>query len=678
MIPQLSELDYLTVRQRQILAKAGLKDALDILFLFPVRLDNYLLTDPATWKIGEQVTFIGMVASRVNVYRARANLTVMTFDVEFKNRKIRVTIFNRQFYRKQLYFGKYVRLRGKFDEDFGHFVASDISFDNVKGEIIPLYGIKGISAEKFMALKAETIERYLDLVADDLPDELLRRFDLMPLPDAVRAVNLPTDMDSFARAVYRIKFTEFLHYQLGVKYTLYRRKHTQSGLAIAYDAEQVAAFVRKIPYKLTADQERSLAEILADLAAPYKMNRLLQGEVGSGKTVVAITALYAAVTAGYQGALMAPTEVLAGQHYAIFKKAFKDYPLKIAALFSALSDEDKREVLAGLKSGAIDIVLGTHALFQKNVAFKNLGLIVTDEEHRFGVRQRVLFAGKGRAINHLKMSATPIPRTLAISALGDADISQIKTLPANRKQVITRLIDGEDDAANWALLYAHIRQELAAGRQIYIITPMIAESEKMDLVAAEAIYEQVAQALAGEAEVGLIHGRLKQEQKTETMARFVEGTLGVLVATSVIEVGVNVANATTVIILDADRFGVAQLHQMRGRVQRSSHQSYCYLVSKSTVDTAVKRLKLVESEFDGFILAEADLEMRGQGDILGERQSGTVAFRLADLLRDKDIFERANALADELIETEALFTPEFSKLFAAIDRYYQERMALLE
>jgi len=452
------------------------------------------------------------------------------------------------------------------------------------------------------------------------------------------------------------------------------RKSQPQGVPIEYNREKVEAFISRLPFRLTEDQNKVLAEILNDISAPYQMNRLLQGEVGSGKTVVAAVCLYAVITAGYQGAIMAPTEVLVQQHYQTFLHLFANEPITIKMLSSSLASKDKKTVIAGLGGKGIDIVIGTHSLFQKDVEFERLGLVITDEEHRFGVRQRVSIVGKGHLIDHLKMSATPIPRTLAISVLGESDISIIKTLPGNKKPPITKYLR----YSNMSEVLAHLRQIIGKGQQVYVICPMIDESEVMDLQNAKEVYGKFKNIFRGQSEVGLIHSKLKPAEKEQVMQDFVQNKTQILVSTSVIEVGVNVINATTVVVLDADRFGIAQLHQMRGRVRRSDEQSYCYLISDSTVQTAEERLRLVAEVSDGFILAEEDLLMRGPGDFFGEKQTGNVEFKMADLVLDKNILNEADAAAEQVIAQGKLFDDsEYKKLRDIVHENYITKKELL-
>ena len=386
------------------------------------------------------------------------------------------------------------------------------------------------------------------------------------------------------------------------------------------------------------------------------MNRLLQGEVGSGKTIVAIMTILATVSGEYQAALMCPTEILSKQHYDTLRSQLEPFDnINIALLTGSTPLKEKRQILEGLQNGTINIVVGTHALFQKDVEYYNLGTVIADEEHRFGVRQRVLIKNKGLDVNYLKMSATPIPRTLAISAYGDTDISIIKTMPKNRKAVITKYVDKEHKRE----VMDHIKNELKNGHQIYVVTPLIEESEVLDTANATKIYENMKQYFAGIATVGLIHGKLKPDEKEKIMQEFLNNEIQILVATSVIEVGVNVVNATTILVLGAERFGVATLHQLRGRVMRSDSVPYCFFItSDNPTENSIERLKMVEKTTDGFALAEYDLKHRGPGEFFGEKQSGSMNFKYASLKDDSDLLEIANTDSEEMVNNNKLFTEE--------------------
>lgn len=671
---ELAQLDFLTAKVVQAFKKNGLTTVEDVLYNYPSRFEDYTIIPIEECSLDKNLTIAGIVQSKANVVNVKSNLYIMNFYVDIDGTKVKVTIFNRQFLRNKIFYGKYVRLTGKFDGAFNKFVASEIAFDEYGSAINPVFNIKGIEDKKVLEIKEKLFYEYGDLLEENLPLDIIEKHNLIGIKDAIRFINIPETMEETLIAIKRIKFEELLQYQLKVKYMLYMRKNFPEGIAINYNKEKVDDFIRNLPFKLTSDQVKCCNDILLDISSRYKMNRLLQGEVGSGKTVVAAICLYSVVTCGYQGAIMVPTEVLANQHYQTFLSLFKNCNVNIALITSSISIKEKREILTNLEEGNIDIIIGTHSLFQKDVIFKNLGLVITDEEHRFGVKQRVSLVGKGYLIDHLKMSATPIPRTLAISILGDSDISVIKTLPGNKKDVITKYIDYDKRKD----IFNHIEEEIKRCRQVYIITPVIEESV-MDLKNATDVYENTKKYYEGFCNVGLIHGKLKPEEKDEVMNDFALNKIQILVATSVIEVGVNVVNATTMIILDADRFGIAQLHQMRGRVRRSDNQAYCFLVSKTTVESSVKRLKLVESISDGFLLAEEDLLIRGAGDIFTENQTGSVNFKMADIVVDSELFEEADKEANEIISSNKLFkNEEYKKLLYLAYNNYQNKKEILE
>lgn len=672
---ELAELDFLAAKTVQILKRHGINTVMDLLFHYPTKFDDYTIIHYDEAEINKSITIEGIVQGKPNVANIKTNLSVMNFYCDVDGHKVRVTIFNRHFLRTKIHYGKYIRLTGKFDGSKNKFIASEIAFDEFGSAINPVFNIKGLEDAKVLELKEKLYFMFKDAIVEDLPLSIQNKHQLISLEKAIKYINIPENLDEVQKAIYRIKFEELFKYQLKVKYMLYQRKTHPEGIAISYHQEKVANFIKNLPFTLTVDQEISIKAILQDISSCYKMNRLLQGEVGSGKTVVAAIALYAVTTANYQGAITVPTEVLAFQHYKTFKELFSKTKLKIALLTSSATLKERKEILNDLEAGHINIIIGTHSLFQKEVQFYRLGLVVTDEEHRFGVKQRVSMVGKGYLIDHLKMSATPIPRTLAISILGDSDISTIKTLPGNKKEVITKYISYEERD----IVFKQIKEEISKGRQVYIITPTIEESETMDLKNAVEVYENTSKYYQGFCQVGLIHGRLKTEEKEVVMNKFLNNEIQILVATSVIEVGVNVVNATTIVILDADRFGIAQLHQMRGRVRRSDHQATCFLISKSTTETAIKRLKLIEENTDGFILAEEDLLIRGQGDIFGEKQTGLVNFKMANIIIDKDLLELANGAVDEIIASQVLFNnEEYKNLLTIAHNNYQEKKVILE
>src|SRR5690554_1212945 len=521
----LQTLDFLTIKDVQAFKRNNINTVKDLLYNYPSRYNDYTIVSIDEAKLDTNVTIAGICLGKATVAKVKSNLTVMNFYVEIDNQKVRVTIFNRHFLRNNIHYGKWVRLTGKFDGKYNKFVASEINFDEIGNTINPVFNIKGIDDVKVLDIKERLLFDYGDKLVDDLPLDLQEEYGLISINDAIKYINAPETIEQTTRAIYRIKFEELLKYQLKVKYMLYMRRNNPEGIAIKYDRNKVDAFIKSLPYELTIDQKHCLDDILKDISASYKMNRLLQGEVGSGKTIVAAIAIYAIVTAGYQGVIMVPTEVLVQQHFKTFTSLFNDLDINVATLSSSISTKERNQVLEKLKNGNIDIIIGTHSLFQKDVEFKNLGLVVTDEEHRFGVRQRVSMLGKGYLIDHLKMSATPIPRTLAISYLGDSDISSIKTLPGNKKPVLTKYINYSKRFE----VFDHIAEQIKAGRQVYIITPMIDSSEAMDLKNALEVYKNTKKYYKDLCDVGLIHGKLSNDEKEEVMKRFSKNEIGILV-----------------------------------------------------------------------------------------------------------------------------------------------------
>ncbi len=673
----LSDIDIVPSKYITIFKKNNIETVEDFLLNYPNRFDDYTIVDINDVVPNEQVTISGIVQTKATVINTKTKLSIMNFYIDCGSERIRVTIFNRHFLKSKINYGVYVRLTGKLKDDCKNFIASEIHFDEFSNSINPVFNIKGISDDKILELKERLFYRYSSIIDEILPNEVLKEYDLISKKDALKYINIPDSIDETRKAIKRIKFEELLLYQLKIKYLLYMRKNNPMGVSINYNKDLVNEFINSLPFKLTCDQVKAVDEILFDMNNKYKMNRLLQGEVGSGKTVVAAISLFAALTDGYQGAIMVPTEILARQHFDTFTNLFKNTYLngkKVNVSLLVSSIKNRKEVLDGLNNGDINIVIGTHALFQHDVVFKKLGLVVTDEEHRFGVKQRVGIVGKGYLIDHLKMSATPIPRTLAISVLGESDISILKALPGNKKEPITKYYTYSDKE----IVYEKAISELDKGHQVYVICPMIEKSEAMDLKNATQIYEQLNNKYGSKYNIGLIHSCLKQEEKEEVMNKFIKNEINVLVSTSVIEVGVNVINATMVVILDADRFGIAQLHQMRGRVRRSDEQSYCYLVSDTKTQSSIDRLKLVEANSDGFVLAEEDLIVRGPGDFFGEKQSGNVEFKLADIVLDKDLFNLANDFASKLIESKKLFSDDYKKVLDIVHTNYIEKKEMLD
>lgn len=669
--------DYILTRYQNILKKQNITTVHDLLYEFPVRYENYKVSSISDAKLDETITLEGTIVSRVTVNYLKTKLSTVVFQLEVEGTKIRCTIFNRVFLKGKLNYGTVLRVQGRFYQNMNNFtVANLIICDEINRDVVPVYHIKDISENKYLEIIEKVYRHYKNKITETLPKEYILKRQLLDMSSTVKILHFGDDMNEINQARKRIKYEELLNYQLSMKYLKFMRKENHKAPAISYDEKVLNKLISLLPYELTPDQNKAIEDILGDLKSPYAMNRLLQGEVGSGKTIVALITILAAVSGGYQAALMCPTEILSSQHYDTITHALKEFPdIKISLLTGSTSGKTRREIMEGLASGEINIIIGTHALFQKDIEYASLGVVIADEEHRFGVRQRVLIRNKGLDVNYLKMSATPIPRTLAISVYGDTDISVIRTMPKNRKQVITKYVEPKDKK----LVIDHMKNELALGHQIYVVTPLIEESDSIDSANALEIFERMKKYFDGITNVGLIHGRLKTEEKEQVMKDFLDKKIGILVATSVIEVGVNVKNATTIVVLGADRFGVATLHQLRGRVMRSDATPYCFYLSDSPSESSEKRLKFVEENTDGFALAEYDLKTRGPGEFFGEKQSGSMNFKYCNLLEDSDLLNVANDDSEEILTKKELFeSDEYKSLYEYVHNHYLMKMTELD
>ena len=672
----LADETYILARYQNLLKKQGISTAADLLYNFPTRFENFTSESIDNANLEDNIVLEGTVVSKVTVNYLKSKLSTVVFHLEVEGKKIRCTVFNRVYLKGKINYGSVVKVQGHFYQNMNNFTVNEILIlDDLNRDIIPIYKIKDISEGKYLEIVEKVFRRYKSNIKETLPEKILENNNLLSLKDTIKTLHFADDINQINNAMRRIKYEELLRYQLSMKYLHYMRENTHDTQVIDYDEELLKRFASTLSYSLTADQELAIKDILRDLKAPYSMNRLLQGEVGSGKTIVAIISMLACVSAKFQAVLMCPTEILAQQHYETLTECLKDFDVKVGLLTGSTSLKERRLVLEQLKNGEIDIMCGTHALFQTDVEYKNLGIVITDEEHRFGVHQRVMIRNKGYAVNYLKMSATPIPRTLAISAYGDTDISIIKTMPANRKQVITKYVSKADKRS----VLEHMKKEIKEGHQIYVVTPLIDESEAIDTANANEIFAKMQKSFEGIANVGLIHGKLKPSEKEQIMQQFLNKEIDILVATSVIEVGVNVANATTILVLGAERFGVATLHQLRGRVMRSSNVPYCFLIPENPTEQAVERLKMVEEISDGFKLAEYDLKYRGPGEFFGEKQSGSINFKYADLLKDNDLLELVEEDSNIIINSKELFeSEEYNSLYEEAHNNYLRKQSELD
>ncbi|MGE8034184.1 ATP-dependent DNA helicase RecG [Lysinibacillus sp. KCTC 33748] len=632
----------------------GIETVADLLWTFPHRHEDFRLKDLAQTPHNERVTVECKVEREPTVLFLGRNKSRLQVTVLAGRHLVKVVFFNQGYLKQKLVPGAIITVTGKWDRGRQVINGTSVTFgpktDQVDFE--PVYSLKGLIPQKrFRKYMRQVLDEFGADIPDAVPQRLRTDYKLATIRDGLEGIHFPIDAGHAKQARRRFAYEELLNFQLRIQALRKIRKDSEHGTVIQFDLQKIRAFIASLPYELTGAQKRVVNEICKDLKEPHRMNRLLQGDVGSGKTVVAAICLYAAITAGFQGALMAPTEILAEQHAESLKEWFEPFGVRVALLSGSTKAKERRLLLEELVNGDIDILIGTHALIQPDVVFYKLGFVITDEQHRFGVEQRRILRDKGENPDVLFMTATPIPRTLAITAFGEMDVSMIDEMPAGRKQIETHWMKKEQ----FGSVMSKLELDLAAGRQAYAICPLIEESDKLDVQNAVEIYEQLAAYFNGRYNVGLMHGRLSADEKDTVMRAFSEGTIHVLVSTTVVEVGVNVPNATFMIIYDAERFGLAQLHQLRGRVGRGEHQSYCVLLADPKSDEGKERMQSMTETNDGFRLAEKDLELRGPGDFFGRKQSGLPDFKVADLVHDYRILETARKDATDMIETDSFW-----------------------
>jgi ATP-dependent DNA helicase RecG len=632
------------------LVSLGISTAGGLIEYYPFRYEDYTLRDLAEVKDGDKVTVSGKLATDAHVQMYGRTKSRMVCKVMVDRFFITAVWFNRHFLKDKLKAGSEVVITGKWEQKRLQITVSESELTgqaaSQTGTLQPVYSITFALTQKWMRKTIQqAIAQFGSLIPEILPSSIIDKYSFMPRQKAIAAIHNPEDTEHGKDARKRMVYEELFLFQL--KMQAYRSLNISraDGIAHELDLPAVRAFVRALPFTLTDSQKKVVGEILHDLQQPYCMNRLLQGDVGAGKTVVAAVALYAVVKAGGQGALMVPTEILAEQHKRSLDKLFAPYGIQVGLLTGSLTDRKRRDVLASLQMGMLDIVVGTHALIQEDVYFRKLGLVVTDEQHRFGVHQRSILRHKGMNPDVLSMTATPIPRTLAITAFGDLDVSTLRELPKGRKPIRTYAVTHD----MLPRVLSFIEKEVSSGRQAYVICPLIEESEKLDVQNALDVHAQLAVHFAPSGyKVGLLHGRMSAAEKDEVMRAFSANEVHNLVSTTVIEVGVDVPNSTIMVIYDAHRFGLSQLHQLRGRVGRGEHQSHCVLIADPKNEVGKERMKAMTDTNDGFEIARRDLE-RGPGDFFGTKQSGLPEFRLADMMSDFEIMETARDDAAELV-----------------------------
>ena len=651
----------LTSKRVQILHELGLYTTDDLLMYYPYRYEVITTSAFSDWKIKDKVWFEGEVVQLPRSWR-KGRLVTTTFQVRFQEQILTVTIFNRP-WAKSLNLNQILTIQGVYQ---GNCKVTAMSYDTKSlvehAPITPIYSIKdGIRQKTLQTIIHSVLNQLHDEIIDDIPEEFRQAYRLLPLKLAYRCIHIPSSMNEVQAAVRTLKYAEFLRF-----FTAIQLMRSTEGIRITkkpkiFSSKKIQQAIQSLSFEMTADQRDTLEKILYDMGSTHAMYRLVQGDVGCGKTVVATLALYAAFLSGYQAAMLAPTEILARQHYQSVNEVLAPFGVKTEVLYSALSSAKKNEILKDVASGKIDILIGTHSMIQDSVTFHKLGLTIADEQQRFGVAQRKALKQKGEQVDFLLMSATPIPRTLAASLFGDMDVSTIETMPAGRITPITTLIKEN----SFRTVLEDVKRLLISGRQLYVICAAVDENEEYH---ARNVYDTMEsiQKLFPQYKVACLHGRMSTDEKQAIMQAFHDNDIQILVSTTVVEVGVNVVNATGMIIYDADRFGLSQLHQLRGRIQRGSEQGYCWLLTASQDERVLQRLEVLVKSNNGFEISYEDLRLRGPGDILGTRQSGVPDFILGNIVEDTAMINQARK--DALKVMESAYNPDFQILLETVQK----------
>lgn len=661
---ELENIEGVGPKTKELLNKIKIYSVSDLLYYYPYRYDIIKRSDLSNLEDGDKIIIDGVIEGQPTIIYINKNLKKIIFRISNKIAVLNVTLYNKTYLYQDLKFGKEVTIIGKYNKLKNTIIATDIRFGLLppSAKIEPIYyTTSGLSVKQIS--KFITSILYDDYeVVDLVPRYLNEKYNLLSKKIAIQNIHNPVDILMLKKARQKIKYEELFMYVLKLNYLKRKISNDANAIERVIDREKIDKFINNLPFKLTLDQSKAVNDIINDLSIKKRMNRLLQGDVGSGKTIIAFISIYANYLSKYQSALMAPTEILAKQHYEEAKKIFADYKMNIALLTSSTSSKDKKEIYDGLESGKINLVIGTHSLIQDSVSYKKLGLVITDEQHRFGVHQRDTFKNKGISPDILSMSATPIPRTYALTIYGDTDISSIKSKPIGRKEIIT-IFKKEKDITDVLLM---MKKELDLNHQIYVVAPMIDGDEDDERESVNDLEEKMNKAFGKVCKIGIIHGKLDSKEKNKIMNNFENGKINILISTTVIEVGVNVPNASMIVIFDANMFGLSTLHQLRGRVGRSDIQSYCILVAKESLE----RLRLLEKTNDGFEISEYDFQVRGEGDLFGTRQSGELGLKMASVKKDFKMLLKAKEDADEFINM--LFTfetnPEFEPIFTELKK----------
>lgn len=661
-------------KSEKLFNKLGINTVEELLSFYPREYDIFGSIEPVgSASEGKTIIVEVSLTARPQLLK-RKNLNIIQCRVRDASGSIMVAWFNMQFLMKTLHMGTKYILRGSVVNRNGMLeirqpkILSRQEYANMTGKLQPVYPLTAGLTNNAVAKAVAGALSAANLNGDYLPVDIRKRYNLVMWKQAVHAIHFPKNKEECIEARRRLVFDEFFLFALAMN-QLKKTKHIKKSHFTMNDYSMVEKLIKSLPYELTDGQKKAWDEIKEDISSGNVMNRLIQGDVGSGKTIISVLILVLAVSNGYQGAIMVPTEVLAKQHFDTFTELLKDFDVNIGLLIGSLTAAAKRKVYQQLEDGDIDIIIGTHALIQDGVKFKNLAVVVTDEQHRFGVRQRETLSSKGNEPHMLVMSATPIPRTLAIILYGDLDVSVIDVLPTGRLPIKNCVV-----GTNYRTqAYNFIKQEVDKGHQVYVICPMVEESENMEAENVTDYTETLRQKMTPDIKIECLHGKMKPAIKNEIMERFAAHDIDILVSTTVIEVGINVPNATVMMIENAERFGLAQLHQLRGRVGRGSLQSYCIFMAGNTSKETMERLSILGESNDGFYVAEQDLKMRGPGDFFGIRQSGELDFKLADIYQDAEILKAANEAAGMFeVEDISLLCKKYDKLREKISSYAGE------
>lgn len=655
---ELETIDGIGPKTKELLNKIKIYDRNDLLNYYPYRYDIIKRSDISNLNDGDKIIIDGIIEGQPTVIFINKSLKKMIFRINNRTNILNVTIYNRNYLYQDLKSGKEVTIIGKYNKLKNAVIASDIRFGMLPpgAKIEPIYYVtEGLTVKQISKFISSALEE--DYQVEDLvPRFLVEKYNLMDKKTAIKNIHVPEDILLLKKARQRIKYEELFMYVLKVNYLKQKMSDDSTAIERNLDKDKLDKFIKGLPFELTLDQDKAVNDIINDLSIKKRMNRLLEGDVGSGKTIVALIAIYANYLSKYQSALMAPTEILANQHYEDAKKIFAKYKLNIALLTSSTSNKDKKEIYKGLDDGSIDLVIGTHSLIQDAVKYKKLGLVITDEQHRFGVNQRDTLKSKGLSPDVLTMTATPIPRTYALTIYGDTAISEIKSKPSGRKEVITVFKKNKEITSVLEMM----KQELDLNHQIYVVAPMIETDDNDDKESVKDLEEKMNKAFGKISKIGIIHGKLDPKEKDKVMRNFENNKINILISTTVIEVGVNVPTASMIVIFNANMFGLSTLHQLRGRVGRSDIQSYCILVAENPEE----KLRLMEKTNNGFEISEYDFQTRGEGDLFGTRQSGELGLKMANIKKDFKMLLKAKEDADLFINMLLTFetNPEFEPI----------------